>query len=149
MEEWKVIENHNNYEISNLGNVRNIKTGRILKYYIAGGGYYYTRLGAGKKYLVHRLVGKSFIENDDENKKEIDHIDRNKLNNNMNNLRWVNKHQNMMNVESKWICEVTKYKYYRVSYSIGYKNQIQKTFKYKEDAEEYLNELKINYPRFI
>jgi hypothetical protein len=35
-EEYKVIEECNNYEISNLGNVRNIKTGRILKETLPG-----------------------------------------------------------------------------------------------------------------
>ena len=33
MEEFKKIENYNNYSVSNLGNIRNDKTGRILKTY--------------------------------------------------------------------------------------------------------------------
>jgi hypothetical protein len=30
IEEWKIIENYENYEISNMGNVRVIKTGKFL-----------------------------------------------------------------------------------------------------------------------
>ena len=36
-EEWKDILDYENYEVSNLGNVRNKKTGRILKSYNKGG----------------------------------------------------------------------------------------------------------------
>ena len=34
MEEYKFIKDFPNYEVSNLGNVRNIKTGKILKPYL-------------------------------------------------------------------------------------------------------------------
>ena len=36
-EEWKDISDYENYEVSNLGNVRNKKTGRILKSYNKAG----------------------------------------------------------------------------------------------------------------
>ena len=39
IEIWKNINNYENYEVSSLGNVRNKKTGRILKHAIIGGYY--------------------------------------------------------------------------------------------------------------
>ena len=39
MEEWKIINDTTNYEISNSGRVRNIKTGRILKGRLSKSGY--------------------------------------------------------------------------------------------------------------
>lgn len=47
-------------------------------------------------YLVHRLVAETFIPNP-HNKPQVDHIDRNRANNNICNLRWVTSHENMLN----------------------------------------------------
>lgn len=46
------------------------------------------------KYYVHRLIAETLIENPN-NLYEIDHIDRNKLNNSVSNLRWVSRSENM------------------------------------------------------
>lgn len=52
-----------------------------------GRGYYY--FGAfGKRYLVHILVAQTFVPNPDD-KPTVDHIDRDKLNNSVSNLRWA------------------------------------------------------------
>ena len=48
--------------------------------------------------LVHRLIALTYIPNP-ENKPHIDHIDRNKLNNHISNLRWVTNLENMQNKE--------------------------------------------------
>ena len=56
---YKTIEEFPNYEVSNLGNVRNKKTGRILKHTKANNGYYTVNLyrdGQAKSQLVHRIV---------------------------------------------------------------------------------------------
>ena len=95
MEEWRKIANYNNYEVSNLGKVRNKKTGRILK---SGrtGGYLSVGLrlnGSSKTLKVHQLVGLSFIENQ-KNKPQINHIDKNGLNNNESNLEWCTASEN-------------------------------------------------------
>lgn len=49
-----------------------------------------------KLYLVHRLVAETFIPNP-ENKPEVDHIDRNRSNNSLKNLRWVFRIVNQRN----------------------------------------------------
>lgn len=46
------------------------------------------------KYYVHRLVAETFIENP-ENLTDVDHIDRNKENNHVKNLRWCSRIDNM------------------------------------------------------
>jgi len=43
--------------------------------------------------LVHRLVAETFLPNEN-NYKEVNHIDRNTLNNNINNLEWVTPQKN-------------------------------------------------------
>jgi len=105
MEEYKSIIDFPNYQISNFGNVKNIKTNKLLKprlikktdiYNIYDVNLYNDtrKLGFHKK--VHRLVAEAFIPNP-ENKECIDHIDRNPLNNNVNNLRWATTTENLLN----------------------------------------------------
>ena len=87
-EEWKDIQDYENYEVSTLGNVRNKKTGRVLKSYDKGG-YAVISLSKtkGKIFQIHRLVCQAFIQNP-ENKPQVNHIDKNGLNNNVINLEW-------------------------------------------------------------
>ena len=46
-----------------------------------------------KVYLVHRLVALAFIPNPD-NKPEVDHINKNRIDNRIENLRWVTSKEN-------------------------------------------------------
>lgn len=97
MEIWKTMKEHNNYEISNYGKVRNKKTGRIRKTTINNKGYEQIIVYINKKpktYYIHRLVASNFIENPN-NYKEVNHLDENKLNNNVNNLEWCNGEYNL------------------------------------------------------
>ena len=99
MEEYKKVNNYNTYSISNNGNVRNDNTNHILKPQINKGGYYRVVLhknGIMKSNNIHRLVAVAFIENSD-NKPCIDHINNDKLNNNINNLRWCTYQENNRN----------------------------------------------------
>ena len=98
-EQYKIIKGYSNYEISNFGNIRNVKTGRILKQCNIKG---YKKIelindnGKGITHRVHRLIAEYFIPNPN-NKPTIDHIDNNKANNNVNNLRWVTLQENSSN----------------------------------------------------
>lgn len=95
-EEFRKLKLNENYSVSNLGNVRNDKTGQLLKQYKNKGGYLSVSI-PNKNYRVHRLVGFAFIPNP-ENKPCIDHIDNNRSNNNLNNLRWVTHTENNCNM---------------------------------------------------
>ena len=81
MEEFRKIAEFENYSISNLGNVRNDITGRILIPHLNTNGYMaLTLVKEKKKYLryIHRLVAIAFIPNP-EGKKQVDHINGNKV----------------------------------------------------------------------
>jgi hypothetical protein len=101
MEKYVKIIGFENYEVSDLGNIRNIKTGRILKPIKSKRGYYQLGLykNNDKKYYsqkVHRIVAMMHLENI-ENLTDVDHKDRNRLNNAASNLRWVSKKVNLEN----------------------------------------------------
>ncbi len=87
------------YAISDRGNVINLKTGHIPKTYLNRDGYPQVSFCDSSKMTtrsVHRLMAKAWIENP-ENKPEVDHIDRNKQNNTLSNLRWVTHQENSLN----------------------------------------------------
>lgn len=81
-EEWRKIEDYPTYMISNLGNVKNVKTGKILTLRKVRGYYQCCLSNYGKlKYIFnHRLVAMAFIPNPD-NLPYINHKDEDKTNN--------------------------------------------------------------------
>ncbi len=94
-EEFKIIDGYENYSVSNLGNVRNDKKGKMLKQFNSSNGYKNVALER-KPHTVHVLVAKAFIANPD-NKPVVDHIDNNRFNNNIENLRWGTRSENNYN----------------------------------------------------
>lgn len=96
LEIFKLISDYPNYEVSNLGNVRNRKTGRVLRPGRQKDGYLLVGLckdGKEKKFLVHRLVATAFISNPD-NKLQVNHINGNKTDNRVENLEWNTDSEN-------------------------------------------------------
>ena len=92
----KQIANYPNYLIDEDGNVYNIATQKILKGSINESGYKYYRLSKDNKkqmFYAHRLVAEHFIDNPDD-LPVVNHIDGNKLNNNIKNLEWVTYSEN-------------------------------------------------------
>ena len=75
--------------------VKNNKTNNIVKESINNAGYVQINID-GKCFPKHRIIALQFIKNDDPlNKNEIDHINSNKLDNNITNLQWVTHSENL------------------------------------------------------
>ena len=99
LEEFKIITGFENYEISNFGRVRNLLNDKYVSICIGNHDYKVVNLKKNGKFnqkLIHRLLAQEFIDNPD-NLQVIDHIDENKLNNNLDNLRWITQQQNQFN----------------------------------------------------
>ena len=96
VETFVKIEGFENYEVSNLGKVRNIKSGIMLKPWFTKDGYLRHCLykhNKRKNLLLHRIIATAFIDNP-EKKPQVNHIDENKLNNDLSNLEWCTEREN-------------------------------------------------------
>ena len=101
MEIWKKIEGYENYEVSNLGNVKSLnylRTGKeqILKPAKMKNGYSYVFLsknGKGKIYRVHRLVWEAFNGRIPEGY-QVNHINERKNDNRLENLNLMTPKEN-------------------------------------------------------
>ena len=91
MEIWKPIKDLPGYSVSNKGRVKKDSTDKIMVLSENGG---YCRITISKH--VHRLVAEAFIDKPDKNKCWVDHIDGNRSNNNVENLRWVTPSENCL-----------------------------------------------------
>jgi hypothetical protein len=141
MEVWKKIDCNNYYEVSNYGNIRSVdrivehKTSKFLniksqkiKPALRKDGYLHVHLAKDCKSLnktVHRLVAIAFLENP-LNKFDINHKDGNKSNNNLSNLEWNTRSENLYH-----------------AYNIGLKERGEKHYNSK------LTEIQVNEIRSI
>lgn len=93
-----VDEISENYEINEDGIVRNISKNKLLIGTLENHGYFSVKLrtksGKDKKFLIHRLVIFTFGAKSCKNM--VNHIDGNKLNNNIKNLEWVTQRENIV-----------------------------------------------------
>lgn len=158
---WSDVQEFPNlYKVSTLGTVASYR--KTLSINILNSGYQSVQFkvdGKNINRLVHRLVANAFIPNI-ENKKEVNHIDGNKLNNIVTNLEWVTSSENKIhardtglkiyNNPTKGIKLSNKSKYYNVGFDNNRKlwratvrhegvNYFQKRFKTEEEAALHVN----------
>jgi hypothetical protein len=149
IEEWRDIPGYPGYKASSLGRIQG-STGRILKIHPnCQDGYLQITLSYGRseKYSVtiHKLIALAFLPPKPHPKWQIDHIDQNKLNNNVDNLRWVCQEDNQVNrgarkdcisgvkglswhsIHNSWRCVITRYG-----------KTHERHFKERSDAEKWL-----------
>lgn len=127
----KPIKDYENYLIYDNGDVLNTITNKILRGSIGDNGYKYYRLsknGTKRMFYAHRLVAEHFLDNKN-NYPVINHIDGNKLNNNVTNLEWTTYSNNT----TQW-------------HQLKQENKVQKREYYKKDLpdeewKEYKNYL--------
>ena len=140
------------YQVSNDGCVRRVKggmgakVGRILKQHLDRAGYLVVRLsvdGMSNTRRVHQLVAQAFCPNPDA-KYAVDHIDRNKVNNHVSNLRYATRAENAINTAGRTntgIKHISKsrsngYPAFFVSIRRGRKNVVRKYFPIKDRDED-------------
>lgn len=177
MEEvWKEVEGYENYEVSNMGRVRSVDRevyqegigirklkGRTVKPWNNGNGYYKVCLGSyrtpdGKRKhpteFVHRLVAKAFLDNPN-NFKDVDHINYDRADNRVSNLRWVTRRDNirhslpnqpltikaakLANTGHKYITKRVQTRY-EVNVPISRGSRVVKSFKDLDTAIKWRNE---------
>lgn len=150
-EMFKVIENYEVYYISNMGRVFSRVYGELHPQ-LNNGGYKEVRFskeGGHSWFRVHRLVAKHFIENDNPEYTIIDHINRNRTDNRVDNLRWCNHKINSNNaisvINRKGSVDKTKnsLKPFRVRFyskDLSNKRQRSRYFATRDEAEEFLEQ---------
>ena len=97
VEVWKKVTDWELYEVSNLGRIRNSKTGKIKIARLSNRGYFLIQFEIKEKkntFLVHRIVAKEFCEQK-EGCNVVNHIDENTINNFFKNLEWCSQKHNV------------------------------------------------------
>lgn len=125
---WVPINYGEGYSINQYGQVRN-KYGRILK----GGFDVYKKVTlcdpilGPKDFRIHRLLAEAFIPNPN-NYPVVNHIDGNKLNNQLDNLEWCTQQENII-------------KHHRSSkHTKIYCKELDMVFNGQGDAADYLKQ---------
>lgn len=106
---FQELKEDNRFEISQSGIIRNAKTKAIKSQYVSSTGYYMISISKNNKskpFRVHRLLANNFIDNQND-LKEVNHKDGNKLNNDLINLEWVSHFGNMQHAFSTGLANNT------------------------------------------
>lgn len=144
LEEWRDVVGYEGlYEISDYGCVRSRHGGKVRYMKCKKGKNGYLRIclsknGKGKTFLVHRLVYTVFNGTIAEGY-EIDHIDGDKTNNNLRNLRAVTPRENQWN-------SVTRARYLEAMKKLPenqeWRNNLREAAKRRAENPHWLNNVR-------
>ena len=143
IEEFKTVLKYPTFKVSNLGRVLNTKTGNFIGFTTS---YGYRAIDIeGKQVRIHQLVVAEFLGHRDHPSKflMIDHINRDKTDNNINNLRIVTAKENSRNTESftkkrKGCIYLTRCNTYQALFKFKGKRYV-KSFKTRVEAEDFID----------
>ena len=132
---WKDIPGWENlYQVNELGEVKNLKTNKLVKGDINSSGYYRVCLynkPKKQRFFRHILVAMLFLDNPN-NYKEVNHKDNNKANNSVDNLEWCDR---VYNERESHKHGDKKYTPFKVYYSDGH----IETYEFTVDLASKLN----------
>jgi len=154
MEIWKPIKGFEGiYEISSHGRIKRLARITINRGYpfrlqeklkslqIGVDGYVRCTL-IKRLYSVHILVAQHFIPNP-ENKKEVNHIDRNRGNNHIDNLEWVSPRENVLH-SMKIYAAKNNGRHWKSKLNADQVEYIRSTFRTQHTAKELAELFKID-----
>lgn len=153
--EWRKVGQCTTYQVSNTRQVRNIIRGANLKPSTYTNGYLFVCLynnKVRKQRMIHELVAQAFLPNP-QNKPCIDHIDKNRQNNNVSNLRYATHSENNMNAckrsntssRFKGVCLRSKRNTWRAYININRKMRELGEFRNEKEAARAYNTAAIIY----
>jgi len=153
-EYWEETYISPDYYVSNYGRIYSKRNEKILKQSLNGKGYLRVSIflkdenGKSKQTTskVHKLVAGTFLKKIKDTY-VVDHIDRDKQNNKLSNLRYVSISDNNKNRDVYGSILITKYETYRVRYIKRSGEIISSTFKTEEEAKLFLDDLRVIFKR--
>ena len=144
----KAIKQYPKYFVTEEGLVFSSKTNKFLKFSYDQQGYQRVGLYVGnyksKIIKVHRLVAETFIDNI-ESKKDVNHIDGNKANNNISNLEWCTRSENIKHAFKNGLKTITNKQIDGVKLRFSKKVLDTKTNILYESLKDASLDLGINY----
>ncbi|KAK8878081.1 hypothetical protein M9Y10_004844 [Tritrichomonas musculus] len=157
---YEVLRNHTDYEILTEypHTVRRHRDGRVISEWFDDKGYVKLKLNQ-TAYMKHRIIAEQWIVNDDPaTKTQVDHINHNRSDNRISNLRWISNRDNCKNKSRHHGVEYTFITELDISNSIevneyngheftGYYYHIDEDQFYLQTADDLYRRLHINNDR--